>query len=761
MNRDLYLQNPTVINLVLDTSNEKKTKLTSKPILEVMTRNKGKLREYKDLLPEFEIIGKDLDIPEIQSLDPYAVAEAKAKLAWEKNGHSPILIEDNSLDIMGLGGRPGTYVDAFCSEVEMRRMIAEVWLKDKDRRAIARSVIWIYDGKEFHTFEATIGGQIAETPRGTNGFGWDDIFIPDADPKKRTLAEMSEHEKNQISMRRKVIDKFRNKLIIYQYPIFMIPEPYESELIRLQPEKLNNRRAIKFAFSLESLFDGKKARNVPNKNFEAPYYTPVKMEHNKFFHRFNTNLESPSLGLILTDIDHSYIKQYPNNDPYLWQMGPLRRKLALAQRTEFFLDNQNPKIHKILNNIDLHGVPHRRNIRAATIEQALNVRYGSFYTNTHALKEIGYKKISGNKYVSRSVAMEFGLFNKIGRYGRSIFGIGSMPPVSGWRDVLVTCAIGHMPVFTHRNSLNAAYPERQIELIRQAKEVLSQIGLTEKAYQRAERNIGAAVGTGNVSNEIKQAKELYKKANVKLFRVYTINGDPRTIETAKALREELGDDIEIFVGQIADKTQALKLIDKDIRVDGLVFGHGGGMQCTSAINGMALTTLEEIYDAITDPIFNKTAIVAEGGVGTSVGALFVLGVDMILSNQKLVKGTIELSDIFFEHSQGGYCHPYHGSASAPTMLIESINEDLLEQRMSASGRAKKVEGKPGCMFFSEKANSMAFHINEYKHYAARTLTDLGVSSFAELREFLLHDSRELFRIISPEASIIAAPHETT
>ena len=276
-----------------------------------------------------------------------------------------------------------------------------------------------------------------------------------------------------------------------------------------------------------------------------------------------------------------------------------------------------------------------------------------------------------------------------------------------------------------------------------------------------DRVLGAALGGGNIKTDIAQAKELHKKAGVTLFRIYTINGDPRVIEMAKALRDEFGKDIEIFVGQIADKEQALKLIDKDIQVDGLVFGHGGGMQCTSATNGMALTTMEEIYDMVTDPIFNHTAMVAEGGVGTSVGALYIMGVDLILTNQKFVRGAIELSDLFFEHNKGGYCQPYHGSASAPTMLIESINDDLLEKRMYASGRARKVEGKPGYMFYSEKANSMTFHINEYKHYAARTLTDLGVSSFAELREFLLNDGRELFRIISTEASIIAAPHSET
>lgn len=765
MNRALYFKNPSVVNTVNDIGHSgtvhDKTLTKAKPILEIATRNKGKLREYISLLPEYEIIGKDLKVPEIQSLDPYEVAEEKAKLAWEKNGHNPILVEDISLSAMGLGGRPGTYVDAFCAEPEMRRLISEVWLKDKDRRAIARAVLGIYDGREFHYSEGSLPGSISETPKGTNGFGWDDIFIPDCDKKHRTLAQMDENEKNDISMRAAAIKKFRKNPITYSYPVLMLPEPFNSELKRLRADQINKPKAVKFAFALEALRNINSIKNQPNKSFDAPNYSPVELEKNKFFGRFNTDLKSSSLGLIFTDIDRTDVKLYENDNPYIWQMGPQRRKLAIAQRAEFFLDNQNSKVHKILDKIDSGSIEHRRNIRSATIEEALGMKYGSIFTNTKALKEIGYKKVSGSKYVSRSESMEIGLFNKIGKYGRSIFGVGSMPPVSGWRDVLVTSAIGHMPIFVHRNSLNAAYPERQIKLIIEAKEVLKSLNLGDLAYKRAERNIGAALGGGNIKADLEHAKLLYKKAGVKLFRIYTINGDPRVIEMAKALRQEFGDDVEIFTGQIADKAQALKLIDKDIRVDGLVFGHGGGMQCTSATNGMALTTLEEIYDTVTDTRFNNVTVVAEGGVGTSVGALFVLGVDLILTNQKFVKGAIELSDLFFEHKDGGFCHPYHGSASAPTMLIESINDNLLEKRMYASGRAKKVEGKPGYMFYSEKANSMTFHINEYKHYAARTLTDLGVSTITELREFLLHDSRELFRIISTEASVIAAPHQST
>src|SRR5690606_17205164 len=139
--------------------------------------------------------------------------------------------------------------------------------------------------------------------------------------------------------------------------------------------------------------------------------------------------------------------------------------------------------------------------------------------------------------------------------------------------------------------------------------------------KRALNNIGVALGS-NPKEDLEKAKVLFKEG-VRAFRVYTINSDPRIIETAKALRQEFGDEIEIFVGQLVDKKQCVSLIAPDIRVDGFVFGHGGGRQCTSATNGMALSTLEELYHTVTDPLFNDVSIVVEGGLGTYIGAMLI------------------------------------------------------------------------------------------------------------------------------------------
>src|SRR6185369_4210590 len=102
------------------------------------------------------------------------------------------------------------------------------------------------------------------------------------------------------------------------------------------------------------------------------------------------------------------------------------------------------------------------------------------------------------------------------------------------------------------------------------------------------------------------------------------------------------------------------------------FGHGGGRQCTSATNGMAVTTIEEIYEIIKDERFNNTSIIVEGGVGRNPGTLLALGVDCVLYNQRFIHGGIESpgGDIFFENQRGQFIQPYPGEASLPTMIVE-------------------------------------------------------------------------------------------
>jgi hypothetical protein len=92
------------------------------------------------------------------------------------------------------------------------------------------------------------------------------------------------------------------------------------------------------------------------------------------------------------------------------------------------------------------------------------------------------------------------------------------------------------------------------------------------------------------------------------------------------------------------------------------------------------------------------------------------------------------------------------------MIIESANPALAKKRLRRGGRTRNVEGKAGYRFYEEKANSMAFYINTFKHYAARTLADVGVTTVAELRAFLRDNDDEMIRVVSSQASAVAGAY---
>jgi len=749
MPRKLHFSEPEAINYVASPG----ANLTH---LTFATGNLNKLKEFKRILKNIEVIGETVEVDEIQSLDATKVVTQKAKDAWRKNNFNPIIVEDTSLEIQALDGRPGPLIKEFLTPLFKKSLCTE-WLKGKDRRVIGRVLLAVYDGKAVQIREGKIEGKIAPEPRGANGFGFDDFVIPDGQTgKEKTFAEMSESEKDKFSMRARALEDLLANPFQLANPILMLHEPYQQELARVSWEKLNDEKAINFAYALECV----NSLNEPNNNFTADKYYPVLSETNIYFTRYTLHEKTKSLGLILSDVDRNNLMMHKNGTPLLWQMGPERRSLALAQRADFFLKNQNKQIHEIVDQLEASKAdfPVRHNRRSKVIERFLGIKEDKLVTHAVALKEIGYKKVAAAKNVSRTKNAELGLYNLIGKYPRSILGVGSMPPVSGWRDVITTAAVNFSPVFVTRNSIFAGEVDNQIALIKSAKSSLARLGISGKDLMRMERNIGAAIGAGNLDEELKNVERLVNEAEVKLFRIYTINSDPRVTQIARALRQKYGETIEIFVGQITEKKQALELISEEIKADALIFGHGGGRQCTSATNGMAITTLEEVYSVVSDPRFNHTTVMVEGGVGTQVGALLILGIDGILYNQQLTKGTIETGDVFFQHKSGKICQPYHGSASAATMIIESFYPAMRSKRISASGRAMNVEGTPGYTYYSEKANSMVFYLNEFKGYAARTFADLGVENFTEFRNFVNSRKEELLRIVTQEAAYTASPY---
>jgi non-canonical purine NTP pyrophosphatase (RdgB/HAM1 family) len=172
-----------------------------------ITGNPNKLKEAKEIVSEIE--GCDIDLPEIQELEPKKILEYKLEEAKKHKPNINLMVEDLSLEINGMNGLPGPLIKWFLKSVGREG----VWKLAKtfgNQEAVARLTLGFSDknGKNKY-FEGVVNGKIVE-PKGESDFGWDPIFQPDGYDK--TYAEMGMGEKNKISHRRKALDKLKEYL---------------------------------------------------------------------------------------------------------------------------------------------------------------------------------------------------------------------------------------------------------------------------------------------------------------------------------------------------------------------------------------------------------------------------------------------------------------------------------------------------------------------------------------------------------------------
>jgi non-canonical purine NTP pyrophosphatase (RdgB/HAM1 family) len=151
---------------------------------------------------------KKLDLIEIQSLDSKIVVEHKVKEAYAIV-KKPVLVEDTSLIFNTWGNLPGTFIKYFIEELGNDGLCK--LLTNPDRSAIAKVVYGIYDGINFNIFEGLVEGTISKEALGSNGFGWNSIFIPNG--LEKTYAQMTDEEIDQVSIRKIALEKMRKELI--------------------------------------------------------------------------------------------------------------------------------------------------------------------------------------------------------------------------------------------------------------------------------------------------------------------------------------------------------------------------------------------------------------------------------------------------------------------------------------------------------------------------------------------------------------------
>lgn len=173
-----------------------------------ITGNSKKVEEVK-AITGLNVIAKNLDIPEIQSLDVEEVAKAKALSAFNLTGQ-PVIVDDTGMSIESLGGLPGALVAWFLDTIGARGIL-NLLASEKNRKASVSTCIGYADESGASVFTGTIHGSISESFRGDGGFGYDPIFIPEG--HDRTYAEMTGDEKNEISMRKIALLKFKEFIL--------------------------------------------------------------------------------------------------------------------------------------------------------------------------------------------------------------------------------------------------------------------------------------------------------------------------------------------------------------------------------------------------------------------------------------------------------------------------------------------------------------------------------------------------------------------
>ena len=182
------------------------------------TSNPNKIKEINQLLPNsiaikgLKDIGCTEEVPETQpTIEGNAVQ--KAQYIYDNYGVN-CFAEDTGLEITALDGEPGVYSARYAgaqrnSDDNMNKAIEKLE-SQTDRSARFKTVIALIIDGGMTTFEGIVNGQIIKEKRGSGGFGYDPIFMPDG--YNQTFGELSSSEKNKISHRARATKKLIDHL---------------------------------------------------------------------------------------------------------------------------------------------------------------------------------------------------------------------------------------------------------------------------------------------------------------------------------------------------------------------------------------------------------------------------------------------------------------------------------------------------------------------------------------------------------------------
>jgi XTP/dITP diphosphohydrolase len=201
------------------------------PLL-LATRNANKTREFRELL------GKDFDVHDLSAFDEMAIPKESGR-TFEENAilkavaasqdrhvqdrHLAVVADDSGLEVDALVGAPGIFSARYAGEHASDKENIDKLLSELARRNVPfdqrsarfRCVIALaHEGKLLGKFKGIVEGSIVHIPRGSRGFGYDPIFVPNGFDK--TFGELRAEAKNRISHRAQAIRTLAAKLTAFK-----------------------------------------------------------------------------------------------------------------------------------------------------------------------------------------------------------------------------------------------------------------------------------------------------------------------------------------------------------------------------------------------------------------------------------------------------------------------------------------------------------------------------------------------------------------
>lgn len=181
----------------------------------VATKNKGKLKEIKSILGEYNVLGLDdvgIDVDVEENGTTFEEnALIKAREISKLSGKT-VIADDSGLEVDYLNGAPGIYSARYCEgsdDDRVNKLLSELQNVPREKRGahFTCAIAIVYpDGRE-NTFRGECYGIIENEKKGENGFGYDPVFY--FEEYGMTLAEASEEMKNRVSHRSIALEKLK------------------------------------------------------------------------------------------------------------------------------------------------------------------------------------------------------------------------------------------------------------------------------------------------------------------------------------------------------------------------------------------------------------------------------------------------------------------------------------------------------------------------------------------------------------------------